>query len=285
MLAINVGSNVINVIGNAFLIFGLGPFPALGVEGAAIATFLGSFFAFASTLIALFRLGIFRGMERILPSLTFLKEFGRLFAGIFGEMGCERVGMVLYSRMAAELGTIPFAVHSICMNFCDLYYGFAQGMGKASMVLAGQSCGARRVYGWRAYLRAGVRWGLGFSLVAALLTAFFSSSIIGFYDSDPAVIAMGTPIMLFVAVVSFPEALALIFAGVLRGSGKTGQVAMCYFVSVTFLRPLFTAFLLYGLGLGILGAWIALLFDQCLRAASSGFLVRRTRVAELMGKA
>ncbi len=285
VLAINVGSNVINVIGNAFLIFGLGPFPALGVEGAAIATFLGSFFAFASTLIALFRLGIFRGMERILPSLTFLKEFGRLFAGIFGEMGCERVGMVLYSRMAAELGTIPFAVHSICMNFCDLYYGFAQGMGKASMVLAGQSCGARRVYGWRAYLHVGVRWGLGFSLVAALLTALFSSSIIGFYDSDPAVIAMGTPIMLFVAVVSFPEALALIFAGVLRGSGKTGQVAMCYFVSVTFLRPLFTAFLLYGLGLGILGAWIALLFDQCLRAASSGFLVRRTRVAELMDKA
>ena len=95
---------------------------------------------------------------------------------------------------------------------------------------------------------------------------------------------MGTPIMLFVAAVSFPEALALIFAGVLRGSGKTGQVAMCYFVSVTFLRPLFTAFLLYVLGLGVLGAWIALAFDQCLRAAASGFLVRRVRVAELMGK-
>lgn len=284
VLAVNVTSNVINVIGNAFLIFGLGPFPALGVEGAAIATLLGSFFAFLATLIALFRLGIFRGMQKIFPDLPFLREFGSLFAGIFGEMGCERVGMVLYSRMAVELGTIPFAVHSICMNFCDLYYGFAQGMGKASMVLAGQSCGARRAHGWRAYLRAGVRWGLAFSLLAAVLTAVFSTSIIGFYDRDPAVITMGTPIMLFVAAVSFPEALALIFAGVLRGSGKTGQVAMCYFVSVTFLRPIFTAFLLYLLGLGILGAWIALAFDQCLRAAASGFLVRRVRVAELMGK-
>ena len=284
VLAINVASNVLNVIGNAFLIFGIGPFPALGVEGAAIATLLGAFFAFAATLIALFVMGVFSEVQQIFPDLPFLREFGRLFAGIFGEMGCERVGMVLYSRMAAELGTIPFAVHSICMNFCDLYYGFAQGMGKASMVLAGQACGARRVQGWRAYLRAGVKWGLGFSLLAALLTAIFSSSIIGLYDSDPAVIGMGTPIMLFVAAVSFPEALALIFAGVLRGSGKTGQVAMCYFVSVTFLRPIFTAFLLYGLGLGILGAWIALLFDQCLRAVSSGFLVRRVRVAALMGK-
>ncbi len=278
VLAINITGNILNVIGNAFLIFGLGPFPALGVKGAAIATLLGSLFAFFATFVALCRLNILFGVRQMFPSMPFLREFGTLFTGIFGEMGCERVGMVLYSRMAAELGTIPFAVHSICMNFCDLYYGFSQGMGKASMVLAGQSCGAKSVQDWRAYLYAGVKWGLIFSLFAALLTAIFSKSIIGFYDQNPEVVAMGTPIMLFVAVVSFPEALALIFAGVLRGSGKTGQVAMCYFVSVTFLRPLFTAFLLYGLGLGILGAWIALAFDQCLRAASSGFLVRRARL-------
>ena len=84
VLAVNVTSNVINVIGNAFLIFGLGPFPALGVEGAAIATLLGSLFAFLATLVALFRLGIFREVQKILPDLPFLREFGRLFAGIFG---------------------------------------------------------------------------------------------------------------------------------------------------------------------------------------------------------
>ena len=56
--------------------------------------------------------------------------------GAFSEQSAERVGMFLYSYMAAGLGTLSFAVHTVCMNLCDIYYSFAQGMGKASLVLS-----------------------------------------------------------------------------------------------------------------------------------------------------
>lgn len=52
--------------------------------------------------------------------------------------------MVLFTRMAASLGTIPFAVHSICMNIADIYWDYIIGFGKASMVTAGQSIGKNR---------------------------------------------------------------------------------------------------------------------------------------------
>ena len=81
--------------------------------------------------------------------------------------------------------------------------------------------------------------------------------------------------MIFVAAVSFPEAHALVCAGVLRGSGRTSQVAAYSFVSIAFLRPIITYFFRQVLGLGLPGAWLALAMDQTLRAACASFLLWR----------
>ena len=81
--------------------------------------------------------------------------------------------------------------------------------------------------------------------------------------------------MFVVAIVSYPEAQGLVCAGILRGSGKTAVVALYSFVSIAVLRPLLTAFFLYVMGLGLPGAWLALLLDQSIRAGCATFLVRR----------
>lgn len=82
-------------------------------------------------------------------------------------------------------------------------------------------------------------------------------------------------IMVFIALVSYPEALALWGAGILRGSGQTAQVAAYSFLSITFLRPLMTAFLIYVLDMGLIGTWCALFIDQVIRASCAAFLVNR----------
>lgn len=80
---------------------------------------------------------------------------------------------------------------------------------------------------------------------------------------------LGGRIMLFVAVVSLPEAWAMIHAGVLRGLGRTGFVAAYSLVSIAVVRPILTFLLVYRLGLGLYGAWIALVLDQTTRAVCS----------------
>lgn len=270
----NVCGNIINVILNALLIFGLGPIPKLGITGAAIGTLVSTLFTLCWTVYILKQEHFFEGGSYI-PNKKYFKKLLPLLCSILSEQGSERIGMVLFGRMAAGLGTIPFAVHSICMNICDVYYDFIMGFGKASMVTAGQSCGKGSEEDWRGYKRSGLKWSLILSSIVCVAIIFFRQEIFSLYSSDPSSIEMSSMIMIFVAIVSFPEAHAILSAGILRGSGKAAQVAGYSFFSITFLRPLMTAFFLYGLNLGIVGAWCALLLDQIIRASCATFLLYR----------
>lgn len=270
----NVCGNIINVLLNALLIFGLGPIPQMGITGAAIGTLVSTLFTLAWTVYILRQEHFFEGGSYI-PDKKYFKKLLPLLCSILSEQGSERIGMVLFGRMAAGLGTIPFAVHSICMNICDVYYDFIMGFGKASMVMAGQSCGKGSEKDWHAYKRSGLKWSLILSSIVCAAIIVFRQDIFGLYSNDPNSMEMASVIMIFVAVVSFPEAHAILSAGILRGSGKAAQVAGYSFLSITFLRPLMTAFFLYVLNLGLIGAWCALLLDQIIRASCATFLLYR----------
>ena len=271
----NVTGNIVNIIVNGLLIFGVGPFPELGVVGAAIGTVIGTMFTLLYTFYIMNNNKYFSQGGSFIPDRKYFREILPIFGSIISEQGFERLGMVLFTRMAAELGTVPFAVHSICMSVVDYYWDFATGLGKASMVLAGQSCGAKNERDWHAFRKIGVRWGVIFSTASFAFIFLLREPIFKIYSDDPAALAMSGIIMFLVALVGFPEAQGLVCAGILRGSGKTAVVALYSFVSIAVLRPLLTAFFLYAAGLGLLGAWIALFLDQSIRAACATFLVRR----------
>ena len=277
VLWINMLGNVVNCAINALFIYGLGPFPTLGVEGAAIGTVAGAAVMALETARRLYGERVFAAFMDggFLPDRAFCRSLLPIFGGVFSEQGFERVGMVLYTRMAAGLGALPYAVHAIAMHFCDLYYCFAGGLGKASMVLAGQAYGRGDMAAWRAYGRAGLRWSALFSTLSFALTYALREEIFWIYTDDAAALPMGLMVLAFVAVVSFPEAHALVCAGILRGTGRTRDVAAYSFVSVTFLRPVVTALFLYTLDFGLMGVWLALAFDQSLRAGCSSVLVLR----------
>lgn len=272
----NVAGNILNVVMNALLIFGLGPFPAMGVAGAAIGTVASTVFTLVWTLWIMKKDGFLSGGS-FWPDSAYFRRISPVFLSIFSEQGFERIGMVLFTRMAAGLGTIPFAVHSICMNICDIYWDYTIGIGKASMVMAGQSVGKRNESEWRMYNRTGIKWSLIFSTISFLVTFLFREEIFSFYSSDPAALAMSGGVMILLALVSFPEAQAIVCAGILRGSGRTGAVAAYSFASVTVLRPAMTAFFLYVLDWGLMGCWWALFLDQCIRASCATFLLHRLK--------
>ena len=270
VLSINLQGNGVNVVLNALLIFGLGPFPELG--GAALGTVGGSVWSLIRTAQTMYTWGIFNQGNYCLTR-EYLHEFLGVFGGIFSEQGFERIGMVVYTRMVAELGTIPYAVHAIAMNFCDFYYSFCNGMGKASTVLAGHNRDMHKQDEWRRYLWSGMRWSLIFSIAVFLITFLLREEIFGIYAHDPSLMPLGSLIIAYVAVVSFPEAYQMVCAGILRASGKTTQVAAYSFVSITVLRPIITYIFLYELNMGLEGAWMSLVLDQSIRATCAGLLL------------
>lgn len=275
VMMVNVQGNILNVIGNVIFIFGFLGIPALGVKGAAIGTVIGTVWSLGATLYLLHQQEELADWQigSFLPDCHYWRSFGGTFLSVFSEQGFERLGMVLYTRMVAELGVLPYAVHAVCMNFCDFYYSFAGGLGKASMILAGHAYGAKDTVRWQACLKSSLRWSFIFSLVSFAGTFAARDVIMGVYMNAEEARVLGSVILIVVAVVSFPEAQAMVCAGILRGSGRAKSVAVYSFVSIAVLRPIITGIFLYWWEWGLMGAWIALAIDQSLRAFCATFLV------------
>ena len=215
----NVAGNIINVILNFILIFGIGPVPAMGVAGAAIGTVFATLFTLIATAAILRGDGFFAESSYV-PDKDYFRQILPIFGSILSEQGSERAGMVIFSRMAAGLGPIPFAIHSVCMNICDIYWDFITGFGKASMVTAGQSCGRGSEEDWKAYKKSGMRLSFYMSCAVFVLTLIFRTEIFTIYSGDGIAPEAASIIMIFVAFVSFPEAYGVIGSSILRGSGS-----------------------------------------------------------------
>lgn len=272
VLRANVLGNLINVCCNAILIYGAGPVPALGVRGAGVSTAIGT----AVTLLYTLRLfaqpshaATLRGEGRWLPQQSYIHMLRPLTAGVFTEQAVERFGMFAFARLVAGLGPDMLSVHHICSALCDVYYCFSQGLGKASLVLAGNDLGRSRGSNLHHIVKISRNAATGTSVIAAGLYAVLRFPLLHLYHLQGSEQRIGGQMMLFVALVSIPEALAMVHAGVLRGAGHTGFVALYSLISIAVIRPILTWMLVYPLGLGLYGAWMALLFDQLTRALCS----------------
>ena len=75
-------------------------------------------------------------------------------------------------------------------------------------------------------------------------------------------IRLASRLMIAVALISLIQSFLMILSGSLRGAGDTRYVAFLSLISLAILRPIFSWGLIYPLGLGIYGAWIAMFLDQ-----------------------
>ena len=272
----NLLGNGVNIAANFLLIFGIGPFPEMGVAGAAVGTVIGTLSTIALTCMEMKSEKFFNWSKECgwFPTRERWKQFMPVYLSIISEQACERAGMVIFTRIAAGLGTIPFAVHSICMNIADIYWDFAQGPGKASMVLAGQAIGKKDISEWHKFRNVGIKLTLIFSTISCVLTILFQDELYLLFMPDGRGMELAGIILTIRAFVSFPEGHAITCSSILRASGQTAAVAAYSFISVTLMRPFITWLLSYYFGFGLIGCWMALACDQTTRGVCGTVLLR-----------
>lgn len=276
ILVSNVLGNAMNIVVNALLIYGLGPFPRMGVTGAGLGTAVGAGLTLGMTVASLCRGEAWLcGRTGWMPVRVQMQPLTGMFLSALAEQSTERVGMFLYSRMAAGLGTIPFAVHTICMNLCDVYYCFAQGIGKASLSLAGYWTGLGDQDNLHRLRQLCYKWSTVLGLLAMGAYILSRHGLLYFYQLEPDAYTLASHILLMVGVVSIPETWSLLCAGMLRGLGQIRYVAVYSLVSIALIRPVLTWLLCYGLQWGLYGAWISLMLDQTMRASCAYSRLRR----------
>lgn len=265
----NITANVVNVVFNYLLIYGKFGFPELGVAGASLATVIGQIVSCVLAFIAITKPGNYlrlRLKDGFKPNKDAIKAIAQIGIPSLVEQAFMRVGMIIYAKTVANLGTVAYATHQVCMNVQSLSFMMGQAFAVSSTSLVGQSLGKRRSDMAMHYSSKTSKVGYICAIGLAILFITCGKPILSLYSNESEVINAGAKILLFVAFLQPFQAMQFILAGSLRGAGDTKVTAMITFVTVLIVRPLTAILLINVAQMGLYGAWVALAGDQLIRS-------------------
>ncbi len=266
----NIVSSLVNITANYLLIEGRFGFPALGIRGAAIATVLGTAAGCAMSIGSICRkdgfISIPYMMERRLrPLLAALKNLVKVGYSIFFEQVLMRAGFMMTAVMAADQGTSAMAAHQVGMNVMSLSFSFGDGLQAAAVALIGYSLGKGDAEMAKAYGRTCRMLGAGISVILSIAYLLGARSLYRLFFREAEIIEIGVSIMHVIILAVIFQISQVVYMGCLRGAGDTRYTAAVSTVSVTVIRTLGSYICAYALGMGIVGIWMGVLFDQAFR--------------------
>jgi putative MATE family efflux protein len=216
-------ANGLNIVLDPILIFGFGPVPAFGVEGAAIATTIGRG---AGVLLQLWIL--FRGGPHLRVLRSHLVWHGAIFRNIVrtslggvGQMIVAMTSWIFLMRILAGIGSQAVAGATIAVRIMMFTMMPAWGMSNAAATLVGQNLGA----GHADRAEASV-WRIGAYNMAYLLAisvAFFAlpREFMGLFSADPAVVAIGAEWLRILSYSLFVYGWWMVSVQAFNGAGDT----------------------------------------------------------------
>jgi len=270
-LRTNLTSNLVNVVFNFLLIEGHFGFPALGIEGAAIATVIGTVVSCGMSIASVFRKDSFVNItymiaNKLKATMADVKVLIKLASSVFAEHMLLRVGFMSVAVMAANLGTQEYAAHQIGMNVMSLSFSFGDGMQVAAVTLIGQCLGRKEPDMAKKYGTICQRIGNVISVVLSILYLVGGETFFRLYfPQDEYAVSIGLQIMKVMVIIVLMQVAQVIYMGCLRGAGDVKFTMIASTISVTLIRPTVSYLCAYLLQMGVIGIWFGIVGDQVVR--------------------
>lgn len=266
----NVTSNTVNIIFNYLLINGHFGFPALGIQGAALATVLGTVVACVMSIISILKPEGFISIpyiveHKIKPAAKSFLNLIKVGYSVFFEQLLMRIGFMLTAVMAAHQGTDAMAAHQVGMNIMGLSFSFGDGLQAAAVALIGRSLGAGDEKLAKEFGSICRTIGTIISVCLAIIYFVGARPLFGLFFEEDHIVAIGVNIMRVIILVVVFQISQVVYMGCLRGAGDTLYTAVASTVSVTLIRTAVSYLGGYVLGFGIIGIWLGVLGDQISR--------------------
>ncbi len=268
-LYIMAAANVLNVVGDYLLIFGIGFFPEMGVAGAAWATAMSRNLGAVALMWFLFS---GRGPLRLRLGDSYrlqkdrIKEILNIGIPSAVEQLVRSSGQMVFTMLVAGLGPIALAANQIIMKCMSISFMPGFGFGLAATTLVGQNLGANQPQraeqsGYEATKMAGI-----FMSLVGLVFFVASYPLASVFTNDAAVIQAAGANLRLLAIAQPALAFVMTLAGALRGAGDTRWVMWVTFIGTWGSRVVIGWFLGIYLGFGLSGVWTAMVLDNLVRA-------------------
>ena len=256
-----IGGNVMNIVFNWLLIYGVGPFPELGLLGAGLSTMssrIAMSLALVAVLVAGKRFALYRtSMSGGSINSADLKELTRLGLPVATQLGMETAAFSLSCVMVGWLGTLPLAAHQIMITVSQLFYLIIFGMASAMSIRISHFAGQNDNASIHACSSDGFRLVLFCSFMLSIPVLIFRNHI-GALFTDNTEVQQTVAMLIFVLVIyQFGDGLQYTFANALRGIACVKPLVPCAFIAY-FIISLPVGYVLgFVAKLGILGIWCA----------------------------
>jgi len=270
-------SNIINLVLDPCLIFGLGPFPRLGVTGAALATFtgrsIGVAFQFYRLLRGTERLRILR--SQIKANLEILLRLVRVSLTGILQFAIAHTSWILLVRIVSLFGSAAIAGYTIAIRILIFVILPSWGLSNAAATLVGQNLGA----GQPDRAETSV-WRTGFYNMLFLgsigvTMVLFAEPIVRMFTHDPEVLPLAASCLRILSYGNIGYAYGMVMLQAFNGAGDTITPTWVNLFGFWFLEIPLAYWLARPIGLESKGAYLAIVVAEAAIAAAGIILFKR----------
>lgn len=269
-----LSSNVVNIIGNALLIYGSLGLPELGLTGAGISTLIARWICPAAIIVIFLTVPRYAAIKRgFISAVGAGKSFRKLLSTSFPislQFGFETASFSVAAVMAGWLGDIQLASFQIIFIIGTLGFCIYYGMGTAVSVLVANASTDGGPQRMRRVALAGYHIHVALAACSSIVFACFGKQMISIFTNDPAVEAMTMTLIFPLILYQLGDATQINFSNALRGTANVVPMLWIALFSYIVVGIPATYLIAFTLGGGISG--IVYSFSVSLFIAAALFL-------------
>ncbi|WP_313562594.1 MATE family efflux transporter [Ruminiclostridium cellobioparum] len=280
-MVITGGVNILNIILNTVLIFGVPVLhiPAYGIVGSAIAVTVSRIVGVTVRVLVLYNRKKLKLNLSLKDDYTIRPDMMKRIVSIgvpgFIEQAVMQGGFLVLQIIIVSLGTVAMAAYQIGLNINALAFFPIFGFAIANTTLVGQSLGARDYEKAETYAYDSLKITMAVGFVIGILMVIFSKQLAAMYSNDHLVIEESVAIVCTFGLIEPLLAVLNLCSATLKAAGDIKYVMVTSFVGLWTFRVGLSFVLIHFFGMGLFGVMVGIFFDFCIRSVM--YLVRMNR--------
>ena len=270
-------ANIINIVLDPIFIFGLGPIPALGVEGAAVATTTGRGCGVLYQLYHLFKgNGMIKvTLKNMVLRLDIIMKLVNVSLGGIGQFLIASASWIFLYRIVSTFGSAAMAGYTFAIRVIIFAILPAWGMANAAATLVGQNLGAGKPDRAEKSVWRAAFFNMIFLAFVTLLFLLLARPILNIFSNDPEVIRNGVQCLQIVSLGYVFYAYGMVMTQSFNGAGDTLTPTLINFVGFWLFQIPLAYTLAILLDIGIPGVFAAISIAESLIAVAGIMIFRQ----------